>query len=353
MLKNKKKVVPPLPDNIIFEVTTRCNHVCDHCYNAWKNRTVYPDVKELPTKKTLTLLQKVLDQVGVELVTLTGGEPLLRSDFFDIVDFLHEKNVAINLITNGTLLSEQVIERLGPSKIRIFELPILSSKSVVHDALSGITGAFDKVTEAIANLKLSGQMVIGVFVATKKNIDDFRGVLELALALGIDGVMFNRFNPGGHGFENIEKLQVDPERLCSALDCAESFSEQYGLPVSCSIPMPPCLFDTSHYKHLGFGFCAAGTDRAYYTIDPAGNLRPCNHSVTILGNLYKKPFHKLISSEKMQAFMNDRPSVCNGCKHELECQGGCKASAEVCFGSRTHADPFLDAFFDRAKVPRT
>ena len=79
-----------------------------------------------------------------------------------------------------------------------------------------------------------------------------------------------------------------------ALDEAEALSEKYEVPVSCSIAMPPCLFDVSRYKRLTFGFCAAGTERAYYTIDPVGNVRPCNHTPTILGNIREKSFRKIV-----------------------------------------------------------
>jgi hypothetical protein len=92
--------------------------------------------------------------------------------------------------------------------------------------------------------------------------------------------MFNRFNPGGKGSRHVDELQVSPRELEAALDEADSMVEDYGLPVSCSIAMPPCLIDRKRYRHLTFGFCAAGLERAYYTVDPLGNMRPCNHSPT-------------------------------------------------------------------------
>ncbi|MHC4607719.1 MAG: radical SAM protein [Planctomycetota bacterium] len=337
-------------DSFVFEVTTRCNHDCPHCYNAWKNPADYPE-GALGTAATLIMLQKLLDETGASLVSLSGGEPLLRPDIPEIIDFLVRRKTTINLITNGSLLTEKNLAQLAPDKISIFELPLLSSERDIHDRMSGAPGAFDKVTEAIADLKLLDQRVVGVFVATKRNLPTWRETIELAVALGVDGLMFNRFNPGGRGRENVAELQAPPEELQRALDDAEELGGRYEIPISCSIAMPPCLIDTSRYERLSFGFCAAGTDRAYYTLDPLGNVRPCNHSTTILGNIRGTSFREMVKSPAMRDFMEARPKFCSGCGLEKECLGGCKAAAEVCCGSAWECDPFLAAYRDRAVKP--
>ena len=74
-------------DSFVFELTQRCNHDCLHCYNAWKNPVGYP-MGELGTAATLAMLGKMLDETGAHLVSLSGGEPLLRTDVFEIIDFL-------------------------------------------------------------------------------------------------------------------------------------------------------------------------------------------------------------------------------------------------------------------------
>lgn len=335
----------------VFEVTTACNHSCGHCYNIWKG-SLGAGSPPAPrsTTETLDILRAFLDQSGARLCTLSGGEPLLRPDLPEIVDFLHGRGVAINLVTNGTLLDEGALDWLcRRDQVSIFELPLLGPERGLHDMVCGAAGAFDRVTSAIAELKLRGQTVIGVFVVTRQNIDRFQETLELGLALGLDGMMLNRFNPGGAGREHLE-LQVDPETLQRVLDVAERLSEELGFPVSCSIAMPPCLVDTTRYRRLTFGFCAAGTERAYYALDAAGNVRPCNHSPTVLGNIVRGDrFEQMVRGPAMQAFLAARPAFCRGCRLELECQGGCKAAAEACYGSASEMDPFLRAFAGRAR----
>ena len=333
---------------VVFEATTRCNHDCPHCYNAWKNPVGYPE-GELETGATLAMLGKLLDESGASLVTVSGGEPLLRADIFEIVAYIAERGKAVNFLTNGTLLDERAIARLSPGKVSVFEVPLLSSDRAIHDAMSAAPGAFEKVTLAVANLKAAGQRVVCVFVATRVNLPTWRQTAEVAVALGADGIMFNRFNPGGRGRENVPQLQAGPDDLSAAMEIAEQITQQYGISISCSIPMPPCLFDHSKYPHLGFGFCAAGTDRAYYTVDPLGNVRPCNHSTLILGNIRATGFWEMVDSSPMSEFVSARPGFCSGCKLELTCLGGCKASAEVCSGSAWAHDPLLDAFSWRAR----
>ena len=343
MISSEATPSPRRHDSLVFEVTQRCNHACLHCYNAWKNAAPYPDTEELSTADTLAMLGKVLDESGARLISLSGGEPLLRSDIYEIVEFLAARGVGVNLITNGSLLTEASIARLAGGKISLFELPLLSVDRAVHDRLSVSAGAFDRVTMALATLKSARQRVVAVFVATRLNLPQWRETAELAFALGADGVLFNRFNPGGEGARHIEELQASPEDLASALDAAEDFARTYDFPISCSIAMPPCLFDTARYERLTFGFCAAGTERAYYTIDPAGRLRPCNHSPTILGNVRQRNFWDLIGSPAARDFSAARPAFCAGCRIEAACQGCCKAAAEACRGSPRALEPFLAA----------
>lgn len=336
--------------SFVFEATQRCDHDCLHCYNAWKNPVGYPE-GELGTAETTALLDRMVEQTGARLVTLSGGEPLLRKDLPEIVDHLAGRGLTLNLISNGRKLDAERIARLAP-KISLFELPLLSSDRAIHDRLSGSPGAFDRVTNAIADLKRAGARVVSVFVATRLNLPTWRDTAELALALGVDALMFNRFNPGGRGRENVALLQASPEELESALAIADELAVQHRVSISCSITLPPCLVDMGRHPNLGHGYCAAGSERAYYALDPLGNVRPCNHSALILGNLRETPFRDLVRGPAMRRFLEARPAFCEGCAMAATCQGGCKASGEVCGGSPCAMDPFLDAFHARArKVP--
>lgn len=126
-----------------------------------------------------------------------------------------------------------------------------------------------------------------------------------------------------------------------ALGAAEAAAQEFRLPVSCSIPIQPCLIDLQAYPHLGFGFCAAGSDRACYTLDTAGNVRPCNHTPTVLGSVWQEPFAGIISPGRLDGFVAAVPAHCGRCRCRTECQGSCRASAQGCYGDLAAEDPFL------------
>ncbi len=332
----------PRLNSLIVELTQRCNHACLHCYNVWfgVQDKPYPGGK-LTTKQTLALLGKALDETICQHVTLTGGEPLLREDLPEILTFLKQRHVHITIISNGHLIDTKKACSLVRGGVGLFELPLLSHQAEMHDELSGSRGAWKAVLSAMTDIRKQHGQVVVSFVGTRRNIDHLHEVIRLAFAFGARGLMFNRFNPGGRGREQLEDLLPSIDQVRRALETAEMAVKEYGMPISCSIPIQPCLIDTSRYPHLGFGFCAAGSKRAYYTLDPLGNLRPCNHSNLILGNLFKEPFPQLISPERAACFYNASPETCRDCSLRKECQGGCKASAQVCYGSPSDEEPFL------------
>jgi radical SAM protein with 4Fe4S-binding SPASM domain len=332
--------------SLIFEVTQRCNHACLHCYNVWNGGgapQTYPAYPrgELDSARTLALLEKALAESECSHVTLTGGEPLLRADLPAILDFLGARRAGVTVISNGRLLSEEKAVECLDRGVGLFELPLLSHERAVHDRLSGAPGAWDAVLDAMANVRLHHGQFAAAFVATRLNLEHAGEVMKLAFAFGARAVMFNRFNPGGRGRENLELLLPTADQVRRALAQVESAAAEYGLPVACSIPMPPCLIDTAAYPHISFAYCAAGSERAYYTLDPLGNVRPCNHTPTILGNLFEESFAALAAPERMRRFTAATPAFCGPCSRRAECQGGCKASAEVCYGALDEEEPFL------------
>ncbi|MGB7538138.1 MAG: radical SAM protein [Anaerolineales bacterium] len=343
----------PRIQSLIFEVTPRCNHACLHCYNVWHGADGAPSDYprgELSTARTLALLAKALDETACAHVTLTGGEPLLRADLPAILDYLRGRNLPVTVISNGRLLNESAAVDCLDRGVGLFELPLLSHQRDVHDRLSGAPGAWDSVLDAMANVRLHHGRFAAAFVATRLNIGHAAEVMKLAFAIGAQAVMFNRFNPGGRGRANLDLLLPTADQVRRALEAADAAAAEFGLPVSCSIPIQPCLVDTRAFPHIGFAYCAAGGERAYYELDPVGNLRPCNHTPQILGNLFEESFADLIAPARMESFTRAGPAFCAACARRPDCQGGCKASAQVCYGSLSAEEPFLKINRERVKI---
>jgi len=320
---------------VAFEVTQDCNQDCAFCYNVWKCGP-YP-TGQLDTARTIDLIDRIVRGYRPQVITFTGGEPLLRGDIVDLIRHA-SRRANCNLITNGTLMTDELARELVDAGVRTFEFTLLSADREIHNALVR-RSSFDQLIEGIASVRAAGGSVTTTFVATKRNIDGWPDALELNAALGVSGILFNRFNVGGAGIDSAAGLMPSTEQIRSALAIADKGAERFGISISCGVPIPPCVVDRSPYTNVHFGECPVGTRRAYPTVDPIGNVRPCNHSATILGNLFDSDFGSILRTDAARAYASSVPDECDGCDDLRTCRGGCRAAAEVCGGCGV--DPFV------------
>ncbi len=320
---------------LIFEVTHRCNRKCLFCYLPERKSA------ELSILETKELFRKLFNEVSVGMVALSGGEPLVRKDITSIVSTLNSlgiKNIAI--ITNGELLTSQMIESLAESGVSYFEVTLLSSDEEVHKRLSGSSG-FKRTVDALASLSLFGCQFGISIPLTKLNFPTLKETLELALVFKPSGIIVNRFNLGGRGLSFLPLLMLSREEILESLNLIEKFCEEYRVKIGFPIPLPPCLFSRENFPHITFGFCPLGQSlrESYLTIDPSGNLRPCNHSLIYLGNLLEKSLREILKKERFKKLVSSIPGECLSCGEKVYCQGGCRAASEQYFGDWKMKDP--------------
>ncbi|MBU1878712.1 MAG: radical SAM protein, partial [Chloroflexi bacterium] len=329
----------------ILELTPRCTQDCRYCYNVWKLRPEFV-TGELDTAQWCALIAKLQDETGCRLVTFSGGEPLLRPDWRDILAFCHQRGLSSILITNGGLLDAEALRFCLDHGVTMFELTLLGSDAATHNRLTRTPGSWGRALAAMTLLYQAQATWCGVFVATRENIAQVRQTLEMVIALGATTVMFNRFNPGGEGARHLDLLPT-VEQVQEALAVVDELAAAYGLSAAASIPIMPCLIDTSPYRHIGFGYCAAGRENAYYTVSPDGRVRPCNHTATILGDLRTQTLSEMLAGPTLAEFTAAAPDVCRPCPGLPTCRAGCRAAAEVCFDSLAAPEPWLRANLDR------
>lgn len=325
----------------ILELTKVCNNNCKYCYNVWKADTHYP-CEELSSSQWQTIIDKIILETKPQVVGLSGGEPLTRKDFFEILAHLKKHHLFVNLITNGTLLNRELIKKCHAGGVDMFELPLLSSSPKIHDELTRNPGAWQKVIENISEIKKQGASLAVVMVLTKQNIFDAKATAEIAIALGADSILCNRFNIGGMGIRYKNELFPSLEELDIAYSELNNLAKEYEININSGIPLPPCILDPKKYEKMIFSQCQIGGPNPYYAIDPAGNLRPCNHSSLILGNLLESSVKDLLTSEKFKQYSASSPQKCQGCREQKnQCRGGCMASAEVYYKDCSKPDPFV------------
>ena len=340
--KHGKKGQEDRPRNIVLEVTSACNNDCLYCYNVWKSpQKAYP-TGELPLQKVLQIIDGLIEDLPLESIAISGGEPFLRPDLSQIVSHIWSHGTNSVIITNGTMLTKKNIELT--SGANNYELPLLSYRKEVHNKLTK-RDCFNSVINGMRNIKECDKRFAIAFIATRLNYKDLEKTVELAIAFGAEGILYNRMNVSAHNYPYAKKLLPTPDIIKENLDILETMGKEYGLPISSSIPIQPCLIDTRGYKHIHFGFCPLAGKDSYFTVDPMGNLRVCNHSSMIIGNLLEKRFFELYKHPYIHQFMTTIPKSCkSSCPSEFldRCQGGCKEAAKECFGSMEVNEPFLE-----------
>ncbi len=336
----------PLPKSFILELTQRCNNVCQYCYTAWSAPALHYRQRshgELSTGQVKNIIAKLQDEAAPKIIGISGGEPSLREDLPELLAFIRRRGMAPYLITNGTLMTHELAQVIAEYKSTC-EITLLSFRPEIHDALAGRRGARDEAIHGIANLVVAGARPAAVFVATRLNYMDLYRTAELAITLGAAAVSYNRINLGAHNLPLAGRLLPTPAMIRENLDMLEALAEKYGVPVFIGVVIEPCVVDVRSYKHLQFGWCPLAGEGSYFTIDPQGNIRICNHSPTILGNIRRDHFPDIYYHHPyVSLFRETWPVECLDCDPDLKalCGGGCKAAAEQCCGGLEHVDPFV------------
>ncbi|MFH1220843.1 MAG: radical SAM protein [Candidatus Eisenbacteria bacterium] len=336
---------------LLFEVTKSCQNDCVFCYNVWKEDPDYPQ-HELSTEDAIAVLDRAIGGTGCKHIGVTGGEPLLKQGLFEIFSFMASRGVEPVLISNGALLDVPTVQRCLDSGIKYFEVSLHSNNQQIHDRLAGRTGNFDEVIDAIMNVKKLGGRVTTVFVATKENIATFKDTVEVNALLGVEWLLFNRVACGGTCIDTWRDLVPEPRQIEVALDRAAGVAERYRVGLSAGVQIQPCLVDLSRFKKVYSGLCPLNdptSEGSYFAIDPAGNLRMCNRSKIILGNLLERPFKEVAGSSQVKEFGSAIPEFCRDCQLATTCAGGCKADALSAFGTLTRPDPYVEMFKDQVR----
>jgi len=296
-----------------LELTPACNNRCPGCGNVFASRR--PDVAPLSAKRWRVLLDKIAPYA--RKLKVTGGEPTLHPEFYDIVTAIAARDIPFTLFTNARwqqpdkLLSflQQVPQCVG------LLISLHGPEAPSHEAFTGVSGSFKETVKNIQRATDAGLLVATSTVLTRHNVSRVEAMTEFTLSLGADHAVFNRYL--GAPSPEIEPLKA---ALRGAVKSLETLLRQ-GIPVKYGNPVPQCFaFNSSHG-------CIAG--KAYCTIDPWGNMRPCNHSPTIVGNLFEQSLETLWHSETMEQWRSLTPLECQNCPDSAICSSGCKAMVEL------------------------
>ncbi len=175
---------------VVWNLTGKCNLKCLHCYASIER---YED--ELDTNEIKRVIDDLSD-VGVPLIILSGGEPILRKDLFEIAEYASMRNIKVALSTNGTLINEDVAEKIRDSGFSYVGVSIDGSEHT-HDRFRGVKGSFRRAVSGLINAKEAGVMTGIRFTVTRFNLNDVSYVLDLAVENEIPRFCLYHLVPSG------------------------------------------------------------------------------------------------------------------------------------------------------------
>ncbi len=339
---HKRAVKPRI---IAFEVTRRCRYICRHCR---ANAGIF-DEKDLTTnecKKILKSIAKYISPRGAAgkcILIFTGGEPMERSDIYELIQFAHKSGLKPVLATCGYLVDEKSIVKLKKAGITALSFSIDGANAETHDRFRDVKGAFDSTINAV---KIAHKARVRFQINTtisKINAGEVIGIARLAKELG--AYCFNPFIlvPTGRGREIANEIldSVEYEVLLNEL-LRIKLRAEIKVRVTCG-PQFARVCKQAEAKGLMedvFG-CMGG--RGFGFISYRGDVQTCGFLDVPAGNLIENNFDfKKIweESEFLKEIRNvsDYKGICGKCEYAGVC-GGCRARAYAMSGDYMSDDP--------------
>jgi hypothetical protein len=316
-LRDRFKLGLQAPICLTWELTYACNLACIHCLSSSGRR----DPDELTTAEAMGLIDEMA-ALQIFYVNIGGGEPMVRGDFFEIVDHAVDKGVGVKFSTNGTRMTKERAVRLAATDYVDVQISIDGTDAATNDAIRG-EGSFAAATKAMDNLAEAGfgEFKISV-VMTRENTPQIDQFAEIANRYGAQ-LRLTRMRPSGRGADTWDQLHPT----------AQQQRDLYRW----LLDHPKVLTGDSFF-HLsalgesldGLNLCGAG--RVVCLIDPVGDVYACPfviHDDFKAGNVrHEGGFTTVWRDSDLFTSLREPSSAgaCASCGSYDACQGGCMAA---------------------------
>ncbi len=309
----KQWTAPPRMD---MALTYRCNNNCYFCYTGGPHK-----VKELKTTDWKKIITKLWDS-GVPQIVFTGGEPTLRDDLIELIEY--SKEFVTGLVTNGRKLAS-LAEALNRAELDYVQVSLESHLSEVHDKMVGVPGAWQETRDGITAALKNDLSVITNTTLTKDNLALFPDLIKFGAGLGLKMMACNTLICSGRGTCSKRESGLSMEELKNTLSKAVKTAQEVGIKLEWNTPTCYKQFNPLDY---GFGPKACSAAQYNMTIEPDGSVIPCQSWFKDkLGNILKKPWsdiwnHPVAVGFRNKEYLKNRKE-CVGCEFLAQCCGGC------------------------------
>ena len=314
------KAMPQI-HNLFFELTLRCNERCLHCGSSCGD--VPSD--EMTTEQWCGILDQLKADLGTDnyMLCITGGEPLLRKDFFEIMGYAHKLGFNWGMTSNGTLITEEVAQKLRDCGMKTISIS-LDGMPETHDAFRRTPGGWERGMQGVKNLIQTGgfQSIQVTTVVTHQNIVELDALYDILKDIDIDSWRVINMDPIGRAKEH-------PELLLTK----EDYKTLFEYIRNKRIAGEPVCYGCSHYLGMEYErevrdwyfLCTAGLYTASIMVN--GDITACldieRRPEFIQGNVLNEHF-KDVWENKFEIFRKDlslENEKCKNCKEAKFCHG--------------------------------
>ncbi len=305
-----------------WNVTRECNMKCSHCYiNATEKKLE----NELTTAEAKKLMDQIY-QVSRPLLILSGGEPLLRPDIYELISYGSKIGLKMGLGSNGSLIDETAAKKLKEAGITTVSISLDSHIAKHHDEFRGVEGAWQKALEACKFLRKNNVLVQVNATLTQQNYNQIDDIMSLAESIGVENFHLFFLVPTGRG---TKLTDISPQKY------EEMISKTFAKVSNHTLNVRPSCAPQFMRIAQGMGLdmrqwirgCIAG--QYYCRIYPNGDVTPCPYLPVKLGNIRDQSFKEIwFNSPVFKALRNPDTlkGKCGICEYRFVC-GGCRARA--------------------------
>lgn len=347
MHKGHPESTPNQPRLVAWEVTRSCNLNCVHC-RASSEKGPYEG--ELDTKKA----KRILDEItltGSPIIILTGGEPLLRKDIFELARYGTGLGLRMVMATNGTLLTPEMAVEMKKSGIKRVSISLDGETAEKHDNFRKVNGAFDASLKGISYLKEAGIEFQVNTTVTRHNVDDIDKILKMTVDLGAVAHHIFLLVPTGRA-KDMENQEIDSQKYEKLLHWF--FEMRDKTPLHLKATCAPHYYrilrqearkrgEKINFENYGLDAvtrgCLGGTSFCFISYD--GIVQPCGYLELNCGDLKEASFDRIWKESRIFNELRDfscYKGKCGKCEYRNFC-GGCRARAYEATGDYLEEEP--------------
>jgi radical SAM protein with 4Fe4S-binding SPASM domain len=315
----REKFVPLV---MSWNVTRECNMKCSHCYI---NATDKKLDNELNTNEAKNLMNQIY-QVSRPLLILSGGEPLLRPDIYELISYGSKIGLKMGLGSNGSLIDEAAAKKLKKAGIATVSISLDSNVKAQHDEFRGISGAWEKAVEACKFLRRNNVLVQVNTTLTQQNYDQIDHIMGLAESIGVENFHLFFLVPTGRGTKMSDISPVQYEEMITKT-FAKTANHTLNVRPSCAPQFMRIAKDMGLDMRQWIRGCIAGL--YYCRVYPNGDVTPCPYLPIKVGNVREKSFAEIWFNSEIFKALRDPGALkgkCGACEYRSLC-GGCRARA--------------------------